>query len=101
MQKKGQFHERRSGKYSAAPLIFFFPYAYEHELLCYNRRHTECRLAMLERRFTSVLKLIGSPLHFNKYMFLIPPSPQRTNHLDWQGKSSGFAVQSKILNDRM
>ena len=26
---------------------------------------------------------------------------QKTNHLDWQGESSGFAGQSKILNDRM
>jgi hypothetical protein len=29
------------------------------------------------------------------------PPPQSTNHLDWQGKSSGLAGQSKILNDRM
>ena len=26
---------------------------------------------------------------------------QNTNHLDWQGESSGLAGQSKILNDRM
>jgi hypothetical protein len=28
-------------------------------------------------------------------------TPQSMNHLDWQGKSSGLARQSKILNDRM
>ena len=28
-------------------------------------------------------------------------TPQNTNHLDWQGESSGLAGQSKILNDRM
>ena len=27
--------------------------------------------------------------------------PQRTNHLIWQGESSGLAGQSKILNYRM
>jgi hypothetical protein len=30
-----------------------------------------------------------------------PPHPQSTNHLDWQGESSGLAGQSKILNDTM
>jgi hypothetical protein len=28
-------------------------------------------------------------------------TPQNTNHLDWQGESSGLAGQSKILNDRL
>ena len=28
-------------------------------------------------------------------------TPQSTNHLVWQGESSGLAGQSKILNDRM
>jgi hypothetical protein len=28
-------------------------------------------------------------------------TPQSTNHLDWQGKSSGLAGQWNILNDRM
>jgi hypothetical protein len=28
-------------------------------------------------------------------------TPQNTNHLVWQGESSGLAGQSKILNDRM
>jgi hypothetical protein len=28
-------------------------------------------------------------------------TPQNTNHLDWQGESSGLTGQSKILNDRM
>jgi hypothetical protein len=28
-------------------------------------------------------------------------TPQNTNHLDWQGESSGLAGQSNILNDRM
>jgi hypothetical protein len=28
-------------------------------------------------------------------------TPQNTNHLDWEGESSGLAGQSKILNDRL
>jgi hypothetical protein len=38
------------------------------------------------------------------YGDVTPPPPKKnkkTNHLDWQGESSGFAGQSKILNDRM
>jgi hypothetical protein len=30
-----------------------------------------------------------------------PPKKKNTNHLDWQGESSGLAGQSNILNDRM
>jgi hypothetical protein len=30
-----------------------------------------------------------------------PPPKKNTNHLYWQGESSGLAGQSKILNDRM
>ena len=46
----------------------------------------------------------GAKLEGGVWGCVTPPqkkTQKKTNHLDWQGESSGLAGQSKNLNDRM